>query len=67
MINTDNTNKDGKRLREDTPPKPKGTAISPSSNKPKKICVTDEIECSLSSSILMRQQGQKRKAGSKYQ
>lgn len=60
----ESTNKDGKRLREDSPPQVKGL-VSPTTNKPKKICVTDEIECSLSSSILMRNQGQKRKA-SKY-
>lgn len=63
--NIDNTNKDGKRLREDTPPKSTGASTSPLQNIPKKICVTDEIECSMSSSVYLRMQGQKRKATGK--
>lgn len=66
--NADHLNKDGKRMREDTPPKPKDVSnTTPINSAPKRICVVNEIESSLSSSRLMRlQQGQKRKSTRKY-
>lgn len=53
-------------MREDTPPKPKEPTSPNVNSAPKRICVVNEIESSLSSSRLMRlQQGQKRKASCK--
>ncbi|GLV38668.1 hypothetical protein CBL_05667 [Carabus blaptoides fortunei] len=60
---SEHLNKDGKRMREDTPPKPKEPTSPNVNSASKRICVVNEIESSLSSSRLMRlQQGQKRKA-----